>query len=104
MSTMTACSPEHPDYRINHHWQVAKLAALAAAEWACVECGATDADVELNVHHSVPVARDGTGYDDGCQHHQTNLEVLCVVHHRMRHRAMRAKVNTQLALFAATAA
>lgn len=104
MSTRAACSQEHPDYRINHVWSVAKLAALAAAEWRCAECGASDVDAELNVHHVEPVARDGHGYDDGCQHHQSNLEVLCVLHHRMRHRALRAKPNTQLVLFAAHAA
>jgi hypothetical protein len=97
MSTVT-CSVDRAAWRGNHVWSVARQVALTRAEWSCEECGATDWDVIIHVHHIVPVE----SYEPGCAHHQDNLRVLCDLHHRMTHRALRARPNSQLALFTRT--
>ena len=71
--------------------------ALADAGYACVECGATDWETTLEVHHLVPVD-PVTGYRTGCAHHQANLQVLCSLHHRALHAAENTPVGSQIAL------
>lgn len=82
-----------------HVWVQARIVALAAAGYACELCGALDWDVPIDVHHRVPV-EPVVGYRAGCQHHASNLEVLCRIHHIAVHEALRAKPGTQLRLCA----
>lgn len=79
-----------------HAWPLARRVALAEAGYVCADCGASDWEALLEVHHVVPVAADG--YGPGCQHHQSNLRVLCRPHHRAIHAAMRARPGEQLRL------
>src|SRR5262245_53680699 len=80
-----------------HVWEAAKIVALANAEYACEECGTLDWDGPIDVHHIEPV-EPVVGYRPGCQHHQSNLAVLCRLHHIAVHNALRAKVGDQLML------
>lgn len=80
-----------------HVWGSAKVVALARSGYACEQCGALDYDAVLDVHHVVPVA-PVIGYRPGCQHHQSNLVVLCRLHHLAEHAALRAKPGEQLML------
>ena len=67
---------------VDHVWERARLATLARDGWTCTHegCGATDWNVDLEVHHLTPVKDDG-GYAPGCQHHRDNLVTLCHRHH-----------------------
>lgn len=85
-------------WRVEHVWDVARLHALARAGWACSVCGVVDGDSMIEVHHVVPV-NTLTGYRTSCEHHATNLAVLC--HdpcHLAAHRALRAEIGEQLSL------
>jgi 5-methylcytosine-specific restriction endonuclease McrA len=66
----------------NHFWTNARAARLDYDDHRCVVCGDPE---DLQVHHRRPVDRPG-GYGAGCQHHQENLETLCLFHHGERHR------------------
>lgn len=70
-------------WKVNHVWSDARLARLLLDRSACQICGRTD----VEVHHLVPVGPDG--YGPGCQHHQDNLQTLCVDHHRQADTARR---------------
>lgn len=82
----------------NHVWSIARRAALYRAGERCEVCGDPE---DLEVHHDPPVGR--RGYGQGCQHHQANLHVLCLLHHREAEAALRAQPGTvtQLRLVAA---
>lgn len=61
----------------DHSWSVARTAAVLAAggdDAPCARCG-TVIGWDCEVNHIIP--RNGGGYDQGCAHHQSNLEVLC---------------------------
>lgn len=90
----TACRDA---FEAAHNWPAARAAALRRAARRCQVCGAR---ARLEVHHDPPVDKD-TGYEPGCQHHPDRLTVLCSTHHALRHRWLRAKPGTQLALFRA---
>lgn len=75
-------------YERNHYWQLARPAALRRDLYRCRRCGWSPlakqltlfpeldkryADLEVN--HVIP--RVGRGYNSGCHHHLSNLEVLC---------------------------
>lgn len=97
------CSPAcYRTWAADHVWTHARRVALTNAEWACAICGRTDGDTDLDVHHTEPVNGD---YRNGCQHHQSNLVVLCRQHHADLHRGRRgrrrARHGEQRALFAA---
>lgn len=85
-------------WKVNHRWSDARLARLLQDHGACQICGRTD----VEVHHRTPVGP--AGYHDGCQHHQDNLQTLCVAHHReadtSRRHVAKGKV-VQLRLIAA---
>jgi 5-methylcytosine-specific restriction endonuclease McrA len=78
-------------------WGHARRVALARAGYACEECGISDWEQNLDVHHIVPVDPIA-GYRPGPQHRQENLAVLCQAHHRAIHRALRTPVGQQLVL------
>lgn len=80
-----------------HVWGEARRAALARSGYACEECGLTDWEALLEVHHIVPVDPQ-VGYRTSCAHHRDNLVVLCEVHHAAVHRALRTPVGGQLVL------
>lgn len=58
----------------NHVWRRARAYARKKSKYLCSTCGA-DRSANLEVNHVNPV--NGSGYGDGCSHHQVNLEVLC---------------------------
>jgi 5-methylcytosine-specific restriction endonuclease McrA len=65
-------------YLDNHFWGWARHLAIVRAggfgEATCDQCGRRIRGAP-EVNHVEP--RAGAGYDDGCHHHQTNLQVLC---------------------------
>ena len=67
----------------NHRWDAAREAAKDRSGYACERCGAAPLE-GLEVHHRIEVDPQH-GYRNGCQHHQSNLEVLCGFHHRDEH-------------------
>lgn len=66
----------------NHVWSAAKQAARERAGYRCERCDARP--TVLAVHHRVEVDVQH-GYENGCQHHQAGLEVLCEPCHRSEH-------------------
>lgn len=85
-------------WRENHVWSAARPAALERAA-GCELCHDPE---DLEVHHDPPVGERGYGH--GCQHHQENLHVLCVPHHREADMARRHAARgeaVQLSLIAA---
>lgn len=68
-------------WAINHHWTTARQHALDREGYACQRCATARPLLRPEVHHIQPVLHRG-GYGSGCQHHQTNLMVLCPEHHR----------------------
>lgn len=75
-------------YADNHAWTNAREVAKDRAGYRCERCTASPPSVRLDVHHRDPVDPQH-GYGPGCQHHQANLEVLCVKCHRVEHGFMR---------------
>jgi 5-methylcytosine-specific restriction endonuclease McrA len=96
------CGPECRDvYERNHHWHLARAAAIERDAGRCVDCGWSEGDIYthqlrngqlaiwsrhslvqhagrdnwLEVNHVEP--RAGAGYALGCWHHLANLETLC---------------------------
>lgn len=59
-------------YNINHHWAAARSAAKKRDGYKCTQCGAKE---KLEVNHIDPCL--GKHQQDGCWHHQQNLETLC---------------------------
>jgi 5-methylcytosine-specific restriction endonuclease McrA len=58
----------------NHIWGRARASAKKRDRYQCAHCGAGKS-ASLEVNHINPV--NGAGYDEGCAHHQENLETLC---------------------------
>jgi hypothetical protein len=56
----------------NHYWNLARGMRLRTDQRQCVTCGSRS---RLEVNHRTPLV--GTGYSDGCVHHQDGLETLC---------------------------
>lgn len=71
-----ACAHRFAD---EHSWSAARQAALERAGYLCSRCDRRTLD--LQVHH-IKLAPD---YGVGCQHHQSNLQVLCAGCHRGEH-------------------
>lgn len=64
----------------NHIWRRARAAARRRGKYRCSwPGGCTTGDNVLEVHHVEPVSTNGYGV--GCQHHQSNLALLCHTHH-----------------------
>lgn len=78
-------------------WSVARQIALTRAEWACEICHRPDWEIQIEVHHVVPVE----DYRPGPQHAPEGLLVLCQPHHAEVHRAYRSTRAYQLPLFVA---
>ena len=53
-------------------WEELHRLGLVAIPSRCERCGRRG---EVEINHVVP--RAGEGYEEGCHHHQTNLEPLC---------------------------
>lgn len=72
------------DYWRQHLWNWASNQARREQD-ACEDCGVAQRDgyrgpgEPLEVHHIVPTGGD---YRPGCQHHRSNLRVLCIPCHR----------------------
>lgn len=59
----------------NHSWGDARRAALRRDLFMCQNCGISGRNVKLEVNHIVPIL--GKHNENGCHHHQQNLETLC---------------------------
>jgi len=62
---------EH-QWKVNHHWPVARKFTLRRDGHRCVKCNSGD---EVEVNHIRPLR--GMGYKPSCWHHLDNLESLC---------------------------
>ena len=87
-------------WRQNHQLGYAKEAAVRRAGGVCCREGCLQTR-QLEVNHIVALAdlrrsgfRKGPR-DTGCQHHQDNLEVVCVTHHQEATRAQNAARREQ---------
>lgn len=85
-------------YSINHVWSAARRHALAQAGYSCEECGATELEAQIEVHHFTAPVTGRRKYGHGCWHHQTNLEVLCKDCHDQETRIERQPEGTVLQL------
>lgn len=81
-------------YRIEHHWPLAREAALDRDGHTCTICGAPE---PVEVHHDPPALH----YRPGCQHHLAKLTTLCRAHHGERRRRPKDGRPVQLTLIAA---
>lgn len=84
-----------------HRWRLARQVALARDAFTCVDCGVTDWDAALEVHHLVPLAGVAEYDAPSCAHHPDGLLVLCVTCHQYRHLCLRSRPGTQLGFPAA---
>lgn len=65
----------------NHVWRKARTAARRRDKYVCVKCGEGKTTTKIEVNHITPM--NGVNYNiPSCNHHQNNLETLCVKHHK----------------------
>jgi len=60
------------EFERNHVWSIARRTTRRKAKYQCQTCGSK---TKLEVNHITPVK--GTGYRLSCNHHLSNLELLC---------------------------
>lgn len=66
----------------NHQWKPARAARLKADHYRCTVRGCLTPEEQLEANHIEPrMGKRLAG--TSCRNHQSNLETLCVTHHRL---------------------